>query len=601
MEESSRLIGSRYQLKQKVGQGAMGVVWQAYDEQLHRVVAAKELLALDGLDDARVDRAKARAMREARLAARLEHPNAIRVYDVVEEDGRPWLIMEYLPSRSLAAVITEQGTLPPREVARIGCYTAAALAAAHRHGIQHRDVKPGNVLIGDQEVKITDFGISRATDDGTATATGTVGTPAFFSPEVARGEDAGLPSDVFSLGATLYNAVEGGPPFGTADNHLAMLHRVAGGSIMPPANAGPLLSPVLFRLLATDPERRPSMEEAVHLLASVVNETPQAAAATVVIPSTVKLPVEAQPEEKAKKDAAAAAAGLVAGAAAVEAAGLTAPPAKPVAEPEAAPEPTPEPVVEPAPEQKAPEAAPPAVPEQETPAPATVPEQKAAEPAVRPTVVAPAQAPAPPVATPPAPPAEPDENRRKFPWVPIAIVLLVIAVGVGSFLLWPKGDKQNAQTPPGGQTGSSSASNQPTTSENQPPASAPASSQTQPPVNSETNPPASTPSDTPQPPAGPKNATEAITAYYALIPGDLQTGWSLLTDQFKAGRGLTYDGYQTFWRGYTSVQLSNFVPQGDNAVTVTLQYMQGSNVAMTETPTFTFVQQNGKWLINSQG
>ncbi|MFD4637441.1 protein kinase [Lentzea sp. NPDC058436] len=598
MEESSRLIGSRYQLKQKVGQGAMGVVWQAYDEQLHRVVAAKELLALDGLDDARVDRAKARAMREARLAARLEHPNAIRVYDVVEEDSRPWLIMEYLPSRSLAAVITEQGTLPPREVARIGCYTAAALAAAHRHGIQHRDVKPGNVLIGDQEVKITDFGISRATDDGTATATGTVGTPAFFSPEVARGEDAGLPSDVFSLGATLYNAVEGGPPFGTADNHLAMLHRVAGGSIMPPANAGPLLSPVLFRLLATDPERRPSMQEAVHLLAAVVNETPQVSEATVIIPATVQLPIEAQPAEKAKQEAAAAAAGLVAGAAAVEAAGLTAPPVKPEPEPEpeTTPEPAPEPVAEPA-----------AEPVVEQAAPVAPPEQAAPEPEARPTVVAPTPAPTvpaptPPAATPPVPPAEPDENRRKFPLVPIAIVLLVIAVGVGSFLLWPKGEKNNAQPPATGQTGTSTTSNQPTTSQNQPPASDPANSQTPPPANSETNPPASTPGQgQPEPPAGPKNAQEAITAYYALIPGDLQTGWSLLTESFKAGRGLTYDGYQGFWRQYTSVQLSNFVPQGDNAVTVTLQYMQGSNVAMTETPTFTFVQQNGKWLINSQG
>ncbi|MEU3641782.1 serine/threonine-protein kinase [Lentzea sp. NPDC034063] len=600
MEDSSRLIGSRYQLKQKVGQGAMGVVWQAYDEQLHRVVAAKELLALDGLDEARVDRAKARAMREARLAARLEHPNAIRVYDVVEEDGRPWLIMEYLPSRSLAAVITEQGTLPPREVARIGCYTAAALAAAHRHGIQHRDVKPGNVLIGDQEVKITDFGISRATDDdGTATATGTVGTPAFFSPEVARGEDAGLPSDVFSLGATLYNAVEGGPPFGTADNNLVMLHRVAGGSIMPPANAGPLLAPVLFRLLANEPERRPSMQEAVHLLAAVVNETPQASQATVVIPATVKLPVEAQPEEKAKQEAAAAAAGLIAGAAAVEAAGLTAP-AK--AEPE--PEPTPEPEPEPTPEPEA------TTPVAEVAAPAEAPapvEQKAPEaapvatppPVVRETV---AQPPTPvlPVSPPPAPPAEPDENRRKFPLVPIAIVLLVLAVGVGSFLLWPKGNgnQNNAQSPTNSQTGSQS--NQQTTSQTQP--QQPADSQTPPPENSQTNPPAGTPSQgQPEPPAGPKNAQEAITAYYALIPGDLQTGWSLLTDSFKAGRNLNYDGYQGFWRQYSSVRLSNFVPQGDNAVTVTLQYMQGENVAMTETPTFTFVQQNGKWLINSQG
>ncbi|MDX3660624.1 protein kinase [Streptomyces sp. ID05-26A] len=677
MEETSRLIGSRYQLKQKVGQGAMGVVWQAYDEQLHRVVAAKELLGLDGLDDARVDRAKARAMREARLAARLEHPNAIRVYDVVEEDGRPWLIMEYLPSRSLAAVITEQGTLPPREVARIGCYTAAALAAAHRHGIQHRDVKPGNVLIGDQEVKITDFGISRATgEDATATATGTVGTPAFFSPEVARGEDAGLPSDVFSLGATLYNAVEGGPPFGTADNNLVMLHRVASGSIMPPANAGPLLSPVLFRLLATDPERRPSMQEAVHLLAAVVNETPQASQATVVIPATVKLPVEAQPEEKAKQEAAAAAAGLVAGAAAVEAAGLTAPPlAKPATKPDvttpaadeeesaedagaeagqgsaasaageqsagatgtaeaaakaetsadtssaAGTEPSADTGTSAGAGAAAASAAAGSQQPQQATTPATPEPRTRQAPAAGGTAALPttparqtlaaggsgmaasgAPAAVPPAGTPPVPPAEKDENRRKFPLVPIAIVLLVIAVGVGSFLLWPKGGggDQKAQSP--GTSGQSSAgtpnpSTGQTTDQSQP--SQTGTGQT-PPATGETQPPAGTPSDTPQPPAGPKNAQEAITAYYALIPGNLEAGYASLTDRFKSVRTPSFQNYQTFWSKYSAVQLSNFVPQGDNVVTVTLQYMQGASVTDTETHTYTFVQQNGKWMIDNQ-
>ncbi|SDP32871.1 protein kinase domain-containing protein [Lentzea jiangxiensis] len=596
MEESSRLIGSRYQVKKKIGQGAMGVVWQAYDEQLQRVVAAKELLALDGVDDVKVERSKVRAMREARLAARLEHPNAIRVYDVVEDDGRPWLIMEYLPSRSLAAVIAEQGTLPPREVARIGCYTAAALAAAHRHGIQHRDVKPGNVLIGDQEVKITDFGISRATgEDATATATGTVGTPAFFSPEVARGEDAGLASDVFSLGATLYNAVEGNPPFGTADNHLAMLHRVAGGAIMPPANAGPLLAPVLFRLMANEPERRPTMQEAVHLLAAVVNETPQASEATVVIPSTVQLPVEAQPEQKAKQEAGAAAAGLVAGAAASEAAGLTTSKPEPAeTTPEATPEPEPEAVPEPEP-RPAPEPAPQAAP------------QPAPEPAPKPTVVqaavpsaAPATSPA-AETPPPAPPAE-DGNRRKFPLVPIAVVLLVIAVGVGSFLLWPKGDGgQNAQAPTSGPqpTGTQA---QPTTGETQPQSQSqqPTEGSQTPSAGSQTPPPQNTPSQPPQPPAGPRNAQEAITAYYALVPGNLEAGYASLSDRMKAARAPSFQAYQGFWSQYTAVQLSNFVPQGDNVVTVTLQYMQGSNVFSTETHTYTFVQQNGKWLIDVQ-
>ncbi|GAA3679648.1 hypothetical protein GCM10022267_78030 [Lentzea roselyniae] len=566
VEEKSRLIGSRYRLQEKIGQGAMGVVWQAYDEQLHRVVAAKELLALDGLDDAKIERAKARAMREARLAARLEHPNAIRVYDVVEEDGQPWLIMEYLPSRSLAAVIAEQGSLPPREVARIGCYTAAALAAAHRHGIQHRDVKPGNILIGDQEVKITDFGISRATDDGTATATGTVGTPAFFSPEVARGDDAGFPSDVFSLGATLYNAVEGAPPFGAADNHIAMLHRVASGSFMPPASAGPLLSPVLFRLLANDPERRPTMEEAVHLLAAVVNESPQVSEATAVIPATVELPVEAQPEEKAKQEASAAAAGLVAGAAAAEAAKLTAPEPQPEPQPEPEPEPQPEPEPEPEPAVAAPVEP---VATQEEPAP---------------------------VAPIPAQP-EPEEKRRKFPLVPIGIVILVLAVGIGSFLLWPKGGNQNnAATPP-----TSGTSNAPTTSQSQPQSQSPTETPAQPTTQPQPNPQTSTPNPGQTPPPAPQTAQQAIEAYYALIPNDLQTGWSLLTDSFKASRrNLTFEGYQSFWRQYTGVQVSNPEPQGDNVVTVTVQYMQGGSVAMTERHTYTLVQQNGKWMIDRQ-
>ncbi|MEU0882389.1 serine/threonine-protein kinase [Lentzea sp. NPDC005914] len=559
MEEKSRLIASRYRLKEKVGQGAMGVVWQAYDEQLHRVVAAKALLALDGVDDAKIDRAKARAMREARLAARLEHPNAIRVYDVVEDDGQPWLIMEYLPSRSLAAVIAEQGSLPPREVARIGCYTAAALAAAHRHGIQHRDVKPGNVLIGDQEVKITDFGISKAIDDGTATATGTVGTPAFFSPEVARGEDAGLASDVFSLGATLYNAVEGGPPFGTSDNHIAMLHRVASGSIMPPAAAGPLLSPVLFRLLANEPERRPSMQEAVHLLAAVVNDSPQVSEATVVIPATVKLPVEAQPEEKAKQEASAAAAGLVAGAAAAEAAELTTPPAQPEPEPEVLPEPEP-------------------------------------EPAPQPVVAQPEPT---PVLAPPVPPQpEPEEKRRKFPLVPIAIVLLVLAVGVGSFLLWPKGGNQNngANNPPS----SSASTNPPATSQSQ------TQSQPQSQTTTETPPQQTTSQETPpntpsqNPPATPQTAQQAIEAYFALIPSNLPAGYAALTDTFKSVRAKTFADYQTFWSDYTAVKLSNVTPQGENVVTVTQQFMQGSTVTNTETHTYTLVQQSGKWMIDRQ-
>ena len=278
MSEENRRVAGRYELSERVGGGAMGLVWLARDLRLDRVVAVKELLLPSHLDEKQSEQARRRAMREARIAARLQHPNAIAVYDVVEDDGQPWLIMEYLPSKSLAVVIADSGPLPVDDVVRIGGQLAAALAAAHKASVVHRDVKPGNVLLGDAgAVKITDFGISRAIDDATATATGrSVGTPAFFSPEVAKGEDGGYPSDVFSLGATLYNAVEGTPPFGISENSIAQLHRVAEGTIRPPEKAG-TLTPVLLRLLDPDPDTRPTMAEAAEelaVLAEISEPTP---------------------------------------------------------------------------------------------------------------------------------------------------------------------------------------------------------------------------------------------------------------------------------------------------------------------------------------
>jgi serine/threonine protein kinase len=270
MAEEEHLVVGRYRLLRRIGSGAMGVVWKGHDERLDRPVAVKKLLLHPDLVPRKTADAVARCLREGRIAARLHHPNAIAVFDVVDEGDVPCLVMEYLPSRSLATVMAEEGALPPVEAAAVGAQVAAALAAAHTAGIVHRDITPGNVLISeDGSVKITDFGISRAVDDVTVTKTGMcAGTPAYMAPEVALGADPTSASDVFSLGSTLYTAVEGEPPFGRAANTLGVLHAVAGGKINPPRRSGPLTD-VLMALLQADPEARPTAWEARDLLAAV--------------------------------------------------------------------------------------------------------------------------------------------------------------------------------------------------------------------------------------------------------------------------------------------------------------------------------------------
>ncbi|MER5388991.1 protein kinase [Saccharopolyspora sp. NPDC002686] len=275
MSAEGRLIAGRYRLQQQIGSGAMGVVWQAVDERLHRTVAVKQLLLQPGYTPEETEEARQRSMREGRIAARLQHQNAIVVFDVAEDEGQPVLVMEYLPSKSLASVIDEQGVLPPLQVARIGAQVSGALAAAHIAGIVHRDLKPGNILLGDNDIaKITDFGISRAIGDVAVTKSGILaGTPAYLAPEVALGRDPAPASDVFSLGSTLYAAIEGGPPFGTDENAISLLHRVARGHFDPPRQAGPM-TPVLMQMLRPDPVDRPTMAQARDLLQAVLDGRP---------------------------------------------------------------------------------------------------------------------------------------------------------------------------------------------------------------------------------------------------------------------------------------------------------------------------------------
>lgn len=245
----------------------MGVVWRARDERLERVVAVKQLLPQPGLSEQQRQDARRRALREARIAARLHHANAIVVFDVAEYSGDPCLVMEYMAASSLSAMLAERGSLPAAEVAAIGSQIASALTAAHASGIVHRDVKPGNILINTEGVaKITDFGIAKAVGDVTVTQTGMfAGTPAYLAPEVARGQEPTSASDVFSFGATLYDAVEGGPPFPERQNQLALLRLVAEGKVQPPRQAGVLTS-LLMQLLRSEAGERPTMAETSRML-----------------------------------------------------------------------------------------------------------------------------------------------------------------------------------------------------------------------------------------------------------------------------------------------------------------------------------------------
>ncbi|GAA5075386.1 serine/threonine-protein kinase [Nocardia iowensis] len=273
--DTGQLIAEHYRLVERIGSGGTGVVWRAIDERLQRSVAVKQIHIKPSLPEAERDVVRQRAIREARNAARFQHPNAIVVFDITEHHGDPCLVMEYLKSNSLAGVLSAQGPLPLTQVARIGEQVASALIAAHDAGIVHRDVKPGNILLDDHgTVKITDFGISRAAGDVTLTETGLIcGTAAYLAPEMARGADPTPASDVFALGATLFHALEGEPPYGANANPLAVLYAAANGQVSEPRNAGPATD-FLLDLLSPEPRDRPTMRAALDHLAAFADAGP---------------------------------------------------------------------------------------------------------------------------------------------------------------------------------------------------------------------------------------------------------------------------------------------------------------------------------------
>ncbi len=275
----------------------MGAVWQARDEVLGRDVAVKEIAWPPNLGAAEREILRGRAVREARTAAQLTHPNIVQVYDIVEVGGRPWIVMQLVPYRPLSDAVREDGPLSPQQGARVGLRILAALSAAHDMGVLHRDVKPGNVLLGPKDqVVLTDFGIAVAGNGPKLTTSGSlIGSPSYIAPERARGEPAGAAADLWSLGATVYAAVEGRPPF-DRNGAMAVLTAVVSDEPDPPARAGPLW-PVISGLLRKDPAERLGASQAEVLLRDVADHHVafEAAQAAAVEEPTIPLSEPGQP------------------------------------------------------------------------------------------------------------------------------------------------------------------------------------------------------------------------------------------------------------------------------------------------------------------
>jgi tRNA A-37 threonylcarbamoyl transferase component Bud32 len=280
-----RLLAGRYRLGDVLGRGGMGTVWRAEDETLGRTVAVKELRFPSNIDEEEKRRLITRTLREAKAIARIRNNSAVTVFDVVDEDDRPWIVMELVEGKSLAEVIREDGLLEPKRAAEVGLAVLDVLRSAHREGILHRDVKPSNVLIAeDGRVVLTDFGIAQVEGDPSITSTGMlVGAPSYISPERARGHKPGPAADLWSLGGLLYAAVEGLPPYDKG-SAIATLTAVMTEPLEEPKNAGPLRD-VIYGLLTKDPAQRLDDAGARAMLNAVIHAPePEPMDATRVVP-----------------------------------------------------------------------------------------------------------------------------------------------------------------------------------------------------------------------------------------------------------------------------------------------------------------------------
>ncbi|MEV0013930.1 serine/threonine-protein kinase [Streptomyces tendae] len=299
-DKSARLLAGRYRLGDVLGRGGMGTVWRAEDETLGRTVAVKELRFPGNIDEEEKRRLITRTLREAKAIARIRNNSAVTVYDVVEEDDRPWIVMELVEGKSLAEAIREDGLLEPRRAAEVGLAVLDVLRSAHREGILHRDVKPSNVLIAeDGRVVLTDFGIAQVEGDPSITSTGMlVGAPSYISPERARGHKPGPAADLWSLGGLLYAAVEGTPPYDRG-SAIATLTAVMTENLEEPKNAGPLRD-VIYGLLTKDPDQRLDDAGARAMLNKVIH-APEQAAGTEPVDATKVVPLPPQPDGRRRR------------------------------------------------------------------------------------------------------------------------------------------------------------------------------------------------------------------------------------------------------------------------------------------------------------
>ncbi|WDV53948.1 serine/threonine-protein kinase [Streptomyces coeruleorubidus] len=298
-DNRERLLAGRYRLGKVLGRGGMGTVWRAEDETLGRTVAVKELRFPSNIDEEEKRRLITRTLREAKAIARIRNNSAVTVFDVVQEDDRPWIVMELVEGKSLAEVIREDGLLEPRRAAEVGLAILDVLRSAHREGILHRDVKPSNVLIAeDGRVVLTDFGIAQVEGDPSITSTGMlVGAPSYISPERARGHKPGRAADLWSLGGLLYAAVEGAPPYDKG-SAIATLTAVMTEPLEEPKNAGPLKD-VIHGLLTKDPAKRLDDAGARAMLNAVIHAPEKAEPEP--LDATKVVPLPAQPDKSSRK------------------------------------------------------------------------------------------------------------------------------------------------------------------------------------------------------------------------------------------------------------------------------------------------------------